>query len=138
MRVKAFITLTTLLVIGANAWAADKTSSVSGSWSNTDAATRGVVKILIMTDGDNASIQAWGSCQPTPCDWGKTTLDLFGDSVDAKTLSSGLAKWETNFSDTYMTFRREGDELIVETFTSFKDKSGRTNYRSLDHFKLSK
>jgi thiol-disulfide isomerase/thioredoxin len=42
-----------------------------------------------------------------------------------------LAGVSHGFSDLYMNLRPDQDELAVETFTCFKDKSGRANYHSL-------
>jgi hypothetical protein len=129
-----------LILVGAlsivgTASADDSNKSLAGTWTNPDAKTRGWVKITIDTTGDKASIQAWGSCQPAPCDLGKVDLTLFGDSVNATNLPYGLAVWDKDFEVIYMTVRRDGDELAIETYTVFKDKSGRKNYRSTVRFK---
>jgi hypothetical protein len=57
---------------------------------------------------------------------------LRGDNVDAK---SWFATWEFGFAVKTLTLRAEKEELVVEAFRIFKDKSGRPNYRVVEKFK---
>ena len=66
---------------------------------------------------------------------GKTNLTFLGDSVESKVLPYGFATRDAGFAVKYQTLRMEKGELVVETFTIFKDKSGRSNYRSEERFK---
>ena len=53
-------------------------------------------------------------------------------------LKYGFASWDHKFADTHLTLRLEKGELVVESYTVFKDKSGRSNYRSKATFKKAK
>ncbi len=51
--------------------------NISGTWLNTDANTNGVTKLIIT---NNNTIQSFGKCSPTDCDWGNTTLTDNGNN----------------------------------------------------------
>lgn len=107
----------------------------AGKWVNMDADTRGITRLSVETNGDEWEVEAWGSCQPKECEWGKTQLHQLGDSVDDKEMKYGFAHWDSGHADTHVTFRIEKGRLMVETYTIFKDKSERSSYRSKHVFR---
>lgn len=108
-----------------------------GKWVNTDEMTGGVTRLEVEKKGDGWAIQAWGKCHPTDCDWGKAPLHLLADFGDTE-MKYGLAHWDAGFSEKHATLRADKGELVVETYTVYKDKSGRSNYRSKYTFKNDK
>jgi hypothetical protein len=109
-------------------------NSIVGEWAN---AASGL-KLKITLDAKGSSIEAWaaGSDGTTGIPWGKTHLDRLGDNVAATNLPYGFATWDHGFKSTHLTARLAEDQLVVETFSVFKDGSGRSNYRTVE--KLSK
>lgn len=102
-----------------------------GTWVNVDQDTRGLTTLNIVTGGTGLMVQGFGKCHPTDCDWGFIPLNLFGYSVTDTNPTWGMATWDFGFSETTLVIHREGDQLIAETYTVFKDNSGRANYRAL-------
>jgi len=109
-------------------------NSIIGEWVN---AASGL-KLKITQDANGSSIEAWaaGGGGTTEIPWGKTHLDRLGDNVTASNLPYGFATWDHGFKSTHLTARLEGDQLVVEIFSVFKEGSGRSNYRMVE--KLSK
>ena len=101
-----------------------------GVWVNTDRATRGTTKIAIHEKDGATLIRAFGACSPTDCDLGSTDFHMLGDSVQSTKLPYGFATWDSGFAVSHFTLKLENDTMSVSTFTIFKDKSKRTNYRS--------
>jgi hypothetical protein len=66
------------------------------------------------------------------------TLSLLRDDMDATEMKYGFASWDHKYKDTHLTLRLERTRLIVEDFNIYKDKSGRSNYRSRYVFKETK
>jgi uncharacterized protein (TIGR02996 family) len=62
-------------------------------------------------------------------------LYLLADTVCDTEMKYGFASWDLGFADEYLTLRHEGNELIAESFTVFKDDSGRSNYRAQYKFR---
>jgi hypothetical protein len=46
----------------------------------------------------------------------------------------GFATWDTSFATKHVVVRRERRILVAETYTLFKDGSGRSNYFSVERF----
>jgi hypothetical protein len=109
--------------------------TLPGEWKNIDNATRSLTQLNISRTGRTWTIQAWGRCQPADCDWGRVTLMVLGDSVTDNSPMYGFAHWDAGFKETQLTLRADGEELAVETYSCFKDNSGRANYRSVERFR---
>ena len=109
-----------------------------GEWQNVDGRTRGLPKLAIVRDPEaGLTIQAWGACHPTDCDWGKVPLQLLGDSISAVDLHYGFCQWDHGFANNYMTLRYDGEELSVDVYDVFKDDSNRSNYHKTYRFRRS-
>jgi hypothetical protein len=106
-----------------------------GTWVNTDPNTGGMVRLVVSQVGARYEARGFGACSPSPCDWGTTPFHLLGYNVSDANPVWGLATWDFGFSNTYLVVRREGDLLVVENYTVFKDGSGRSNYRSINLFR---
>ena len=109
-----------------------------GKWFNVDPETRDITTIIVKKKNDSWTIQAWGKCHPKDCDWGVVPLNMIGDSTTDKTFDCAFAEWKFDFSTKYLKMRMQGDQLVVEKITVFKDNSNRSNYRSLFLMKQSK
>jgi hypothetical protein len=108
-----------------------ETESLPGTWVNVDKNTGGLTTLAVTKDGANWKVRAWGSCQPSDCDWGEVPLSLVHQSVSSKEYTHAIAVWEPGFASTYVIIRFENEQLAVEIFTVFKDDSNRSDYRSL-------
>lgn len=110
------------------------TNPLAGTWTNVAGRDRGIPKLQIAEANGGWTIRGWGACSPTDCDWGTTKLELLGDSVASTSLPYGFGKWDQNFKDAYIAVRIEGDELVAELFSIYKDQSGRANTRIVTRF----
>lgn len=102
-----------------------------GIWVNTDTDTGGMTRLIVSAAGAAYTVEGFGRCHPTDCEWGSTSFQLLGYSVTDMNPLWGFATWDFGFTDTYIVVHREGDLLVVESYDIFKDNSGRSNYRSL-------
>jgi hypothetical protein len=80
--------------------------------------------------GATLTVQGFGSCSPTPCDWGVVEGIAYGESVVATEAIAFSARYDFSFKETIVTGHLDNGTLIVETFDKFKDGSGRSNYYS--------
>lgn len=101
-----------------------------GKWNNCDRNTRSIVRVVLGTKGSTLTVQGFGACTPTPCDWGVVAGIAYGDSVVATVAIAFTARFDFTFKETIMTGRLDNGTLIVETYDKFKDGSGRANYYS--------
>ncbi len=109
-----------------------------GTWENIDRNTNGITRIEIQLDGTSPSVHVFGKCHPSDCDWGSTRAEVYGTGVGAdlpQNASALRAIFDPGFAVTTLTMwlRRSG-KLRVEALTRFTDKSGRSNYASIETF----
>ena len=107
----------------------------AGQWVNVDPASRGISKVQIETSGEVVRVRVFGRCHPSDCDWGWVTgLAYTAEGVDAElpsTASAVLATYEHGYSTRVLVIAFDSPTtLSVESFTQFKDRSGRSNVTS--------
>lgn len=101
-----------------------------GKWNNCDKNTRGLLRLVLGTKGSSLTVQGFGACTPTPCDWGVVGGFAYGDSVVATEAIAFSARYDFTFKETIVTGHLDNGTLIVETYDKFKDGSGRSDYYS--------
>lgn len=102
-----------------------------GTWTNVDGDTRGLTKVQITKVGSEHKVQAWGACEPTDCDWGKTDLTMLGTSVSDTTPNDyAFGEWDHGFKDATVTMDLTRSGIVVDMYNVFKDGSGRENYHT--------
>lgn len=108
-----------------------------GTWVNKKASTRGVTRFVVKQVGTNdLSVQVFGKCHPTDCDWGSTALTTYGDGIQDASGTHGTAAYDQGFSRSLLIFDRASQELLMlQGFTQFTDNSGRQNYYQREYFK---
>lgn len=104
-----------------------------GTWFNCDAQTRSIVRVEITQTKDGINVHLFGACHPTPCDWHAVPAKMFADNVCSPDAVAFSAEYnEFGFKRTLVTGRLEFGALFLETFNDFIDKSGRSDYNSVD------
>ena len=109
-------------------------SSLLGTWWNTDKATRGISRLVLLQDGASLIVQAFGACHPEPCDWGKTKAVPFSASVTSRDAMAFTANFDFGFMETTLAVYMKGGILVLDSFNKFKDSSGRCDYFSREFF----
>ena len=110
----------------------------TGTWTNTNADTRGMTRIKVKRMGGAITVQAWGSCSPNDCDWGTVSVTPYAGSASADALgdtASLVATFDQGFSEKAIVMTRQGSKLVARLYTKFTDDSGRTAYTTTDTFK---
>lgn len=105
-------------------------AALVGTWTNTNPATRDLVKIVITAAGVGLTVHAFGACSPTPCDWSAVAGLAYASSVSSTPAVAFSAQYSFSFSKVILVGRLDGHYLTVESFTHFTDGSGRNNYYS--------
>lgn len=105
-------------------------AALVGTWINSDTATRGLVKVVIAASGTNVTVDAFGACTPTPCNWGVVPGLVYSTSVTTTNAVAFSAEYKFGFKQTIVVGHLNGKILTVETFDEFTDGSGRDAYYS--------
>jgi hypothetical protein len=120
-------------------------TTLLGTWVNTNANTRGVKQVVITPNRiGNVNVDAFGACVPTLCEWGAVPAIVYGPNVSAKTgaifqtnqrfLASGK-EWSRTTLLGRVTRTATGALLLnLREMTVFEDGSGRKNYTVTENF----
>jgi hypothetical protein len=105
-----------------------------GTWVSFDAATRGIVRVVVAHRGGRLLVRAFGAASPAPQDWGEVAGDAFAGGVDAAAAVGFTARFRFGFLDTRLAAYLNRRLLVVDSYNVFHDGSGRASYFSRDHF----
>jgi hypothetical protein len=99
-----------------------------GAWHNTNRNSTGIARIAITTDGDGLALDVTGVGHEAPIAWPRLTADPFAldsGSAKAKAFSARLAIDGVTVD---LQANIKQGVLVVASFTSFNDGSGRAGY----------
>jgi hypothetical protein len=113
-------------------------AALAGTWMNTNHATSNVVDFVVSTSAKRITVDGFGACSPSLCEWGRIAGTVFGPNVGAKTGTSFAAQWNFGFARTVVLatygLRKKVPTLAVQEFTTFTDGSHRSDYTATETF----
>ncbi|MEW6209839.1 MAG: hypothetical protein AB1631_15855 [Acidobacteriota bacterium] len=109
-------------------------SPLVGAWINTDKATGGIAKLILSKKGDSFFVQAFGACAPSPRDWGKVEGEVYSLGAGLREGAAFKARYDFGFMETFLAAYLNKRILVVDSYNTFKDGSGRSKYFQRDHF----
>jgi hypothetical protein len=140
MRIISSLMATFLLALFVALSGSASLDQFAGRWTNVDPNTGGITTLEIAVTGTSVNVHAWGKCHPSDCDWGSVPSFAFAPDVSSDLSSQAtalMAVYDAGFSDTTVFIKPSGNQLSVQSFTHFKDNSGRSNYESMYSFSRS-
>jgi hypothetical protein len=87
---------------------------------------RALASVRISQDRTGWVVQAFGVCQPTPCDWGSVPFTFLESRPPGS--SVGYATFHIRTSTRVMTFKLGEDSLVVEMYNFFSGPKDQPSY----------
>ena len=109
-------------------------SALVGTWVSTNRATRGIVKLILAHKEGRFTVQAFGALPDAANDWGAVEALAFAGGVELRDGVSFKAFYDFGFMETALAAYLNKRILVVDSYNTFKDDSGRCNYFFRDHF----
>ena len=109
-------------------------SALLGTWWATDKATESVVKLELAERAGGLVVHAFGACAEAPCDWGERPAVAYAEAVGSRAAMAFSAAYDFGFLDTLLAAYMKGGILVLDTFNTFRDDSGRANYFTREFF----
>jgi hypothetical protein len=139
----------TALLTGSPAQAATATPvppapsrALAGTWVNTNHATKNIADLVVSTTAKGITVDGFGSCRPTLCEWGRIAGTAFGPAGSAASGTAFAAQWNVGFARRVLlavyTAPKNVPTLTVREFTTYTDDSDRSNYTVDETFTKSK
>jgi hypothetical protein len=107
---------------------------VLGTWFATDENAVGIVKLVLGRANGLFVVRAFGAARPEPLDWGESEATAYGSSVTATKAMAFSAHFDFGFLVTDLAAYVKQGILVLDTFNTFTDSSGRANYFSREFF----
>ena len=111
---------------------------LTGDWRNANPASRGIVRVRVTATPGGANVQVWGSCTPTPCDWGVQPVLIYGPNVSANPIATAralTAVYRQGFKDVVVVLKPEGAAgMAGEFYSHFTPAGGRSDYVLFERF----
>jgi hypothetical protein len=105
-----------------------------GLWYATDKKATGVVRLELRQHEDALKVRAFGAGAIEPYDWGEITATAYGAGVTATDAMAFSAVYDFGFLVTILAAYAKQGILVLDTFNTFTDSSGRSNYFSREFF----
>lgn len=107
---------------------------LSGTWVNTNSASRGLSKVILAVRGGQLLVRVFGVCDPALCDWGEVSALLFTKSICFPEAMAFTASYDLGFMEAELLAHVKLGVLVIAKFDRFKDGSGRSNAFSREFF----
>jgi hypothetical protein len=115
-----------------------------GTWVNTNSSSNSVKQVVVspLRTG-TVSVDAFGACVPTFCEWGSVPAIVYGTNVSATSgasfqtnqrFLSGDTEWSRTTLLGNVVRTKVGLRLTLRELTVFEDGSGRRNYNVTETF----
>lgn len=108
-------------------------SQLLGLWVNTNPETNYISRIDISERNGSLLIRAYGAGSPDPVDWGEIAATPYvGGGTD---VAGGItARYDFGTVETFLAANQKLGILVIQSYTSFKDDSGRLSHFSREFF----
>ncbi len=105
---------------------------LTGLWKNTKRATRVIRALTLTKNRDAYELNAFGAGAPR--DWGKVVVVPHAGGVDVQDPAGFIAVYDFDFMQMLLAANMNKGLLIVASYNTFRDGSGRSNYFSREFF----
>jgi hypothetical protein len=105
-----------------------------GTWFNTDKGTGGVTRMILEERDGQLTLHSFGADPIAPRDWGKARATAYSASAGSHQGMAFSGFYDFGFMETLLAAYMKSGILVLDTFNTFKDGSGRANYFSREFF----
>lgn len=107
-----------------------------GTWINTNPDARGIVKLLLESQDHSLTVRAYGADEPEPHDWGQIQAETaYPAGIRPHECMGFVAHYDFDFMEAQLQGNMNLGLLIVASFNTFKDDSGRSSYFAREFFR---
>jgi hypothetical protein len=99
-----------------------------GTWVNVDERATGIGRVEIADRDGTLAVRVCGVRGPEPFDWGEVVADAFSDGVTSQAAVGFVTHYHFGFLKVLLDAHVNQRLLVVETFGTFTDSSGRPGY----------
>lgn len=108
-------------------------SPFEGHWYNTKRGTDYFQEVVIRAEGPHLSVRVFGAGEENLVDWGETTALPY--VAGGGNLANGFhGMYDLDYSKTHLVANQKLGILVIQSYTSYHDHSGRANHYAREFF----
>ena len=108
-------------------------SPLLGSWTNTNPETDYISRIIIREIDGALVVHAFGANSPEPIDWGEVEAAPYV-SGSTQECAGFYARYAFELVETHLAANQKLGILVIQSYTSFRDGSGRLSHYAREFF----
>ena len=110
-------------------------NAMLGTWFNTNAATRGINKVVLAARDDKLMMHAFATGDASPADWGEAEAEsLYANTMTSRVAIALIAHFTLETMEVDIQANLNQGLLVIGSFSTFLDRSRRSNYFSREFF----
>jgi hypothetical protein len=109
-------------------------SPMFGTWHNTDKKTGGIVRMVMAERNGTFTVHAWAAGAPDLHDWGEVAATAHAANPHSGEGMAFSSVYNFGFVESILAAYTKSGILVLDTFNTFKDGSGRSNYFTREFF----
>jgi hypothetical protein len=110
-------------------------SPIVGHWINTNLSTPGIARVVVTSRDGNLSIRVFAASGHAPHEWGDADVEVvYSNGVTSQAAMAFVATYDFGYLQTRVEANLSLGLLVVATFNTFRDDSGRFNFFAREFF----
>ena len=129
-----------LALVAMSSPASARVADFVGTWNAINQNSGEASTIIVTRSRFGVDVRVFGLCDQRECDWGTVSGEIFASGPgsnqmqDAQTIS---ARFNLRFGEKQVVLREaRGNNVVVDVFTTFSDRSRRSNYVSTQRMQI--
>jgi len=111
-----------------------------GNWEAGNRNNADVASLIVTRSRYGVDVRVFGACQVRECDWGTVSGEAFAPSPNANQMQDAqtiTARFNLGFAEKLVVLREaRGNNVTVDVYTTFTDRSRRANYFSSQQLRV--
>jgi len=109
-------------------------SPALGTWFNCNLGTGEILSLSLTEGNDGLILRAYGAGDTSPHDWGESAALPHVSSIGSREVSGFTARYDFGFMETQIAANLKYGVLVIQSYNTFRDGSGRPAYFSREFF----
>jgi hypothetical protein len=105
-----------------------------GTWHNTNARSRGIVRIVLARQGGAFTVRVLGAGSPEPLDWGEVPAIAYAHDAGSREAMGFSARYDFGFQQVELQANIKQGVLVVASFNQFAPGDVRSSYFTREFF----
>lgn len=114
-------------------WGSER-EDMLGMWKNVNPKSGQIARIEVIAENDQIFLHCYGITEEGETDLGTAACELFSSNVSSAVIEGFACNYHFDFMDIRIAGNVKYGVMVIQTYNTFKDGSGRNNYFCREFF----